>query len=139
MVRIAFKALKDDAQLPRRAQDTDAGWDLRIPINEHIILSPGKWQIVGLGFASAIPVGYCMHLLPRSSTQQFVSHGIMDAGYRGEWKVRLHNPTKDIVSFGGGHKIAQVMLEQVIEQEWYEVDELPASERGEGGFGSTDR
>lgn len=141
-VGIRFARLRDDALWPSPpAHPWDACWDLHLPDDEAVILVPGEERVVGLGIATEIPEGWCAHLAPRSSTQPYVSHGIIDAGYRGEWKVRLHNRDAGTKVFDGGSAVAQCWIAPVVLQRWDEVDaaDLFPSERGGGGFGSSGR
>ncbi len=95
------------------------------------------------GLAIALPVGYAALVLPRSGLAArfgvgvINGPGLIDSGYRGEIAVLLINHGSEPVTFVRGERIAQLMIVEVPETEWIEVDTLPSSERGAGGFGST--
>ncbi len=100
---------------------------------------------MGTGLALAIPSGYAGFVQPRSGLA--FKHGIMvvnspgliDAGYRGEIRVSLYNSGSEPFLVGGGERIAQLVVQKVEEPAFAEVTELPESDRGEGGFGSSGR
>jgi dUTP pyrophosphatase len=129
--------------LPAYARADDAGLDLRAA--EATTMEPGGRALVPTGIALAIPPGYAGLVLPRSGLA--LRHGItvlnapglIDAGYRGEVKVLLINHDRGPVTVARGERIAQLVLQRVERAELDEVAELPASERGAGGFGSTGR
>jgi dUTP pyrophosphatase len=130
--------------VPVRAYAGDAGLDLSAC--ERVELQPGERALVGTGLAVAIPDGYAGFVQPRSGLA--ASHGIsivnspglVDSGYRGELMVTLLNTdATDSFVVEPGMRIAQLVLLRVPGVEPLEVDELPASERGGGGFGSSGR
>jgi len=136
------KRLHDGATLPTRAYDGDAGLDLSAC--ERVELGPGERAVVSTGLAVAIPEGHAGLVLPRSGLA--VRHGIgkvnapglIDAGYRGELKVVLLNTDRsERFVVEPGMRIAQLVVVPVTLPEPKEVDELPGSERGERGFGSS--
>ena len=142
MIEIPVTRLRDDARLPTRAYPGDAGLDL-VACERHE-LAPGERALVGTGIAVAIPEGHAGLVSPRSGLA--AEHGItivntpglVDAGYRGELRVILHNTdTQEPFVVEPGMRIAQLVLVAVPEAELSEVDELPPSERGESGFGSS--
>ena len=142
MIEIPVTRLRDDATLPTRAYPGDAGLDL--VACERYELGPGERALIGTGIAVAIPEGHAGLVTPRSGLA--AKHGItivntpglVDAGYRGELRVILHNTdTRDPFVVEPGMRIAQLVLVAVPETELSEVDELPPSERGESGFGSS--
>jgi dUTP pyrophosphatase len=128
--------------VPERAYSGDAGLDLAAC--ERVELGPGERALVPTGLAVAIPDGYAGFVQPRSGLA--VRHGItivntpglVDSGYRGELRVVLLNtdPHEPFV-VEPGMRIAQLVVVPVPEVELVEVDELPASERGVRGFGSS--
>ena len=142
MIRLPIHKLRDDAYLPARAYSGDAGLDLAAC--ERVELGPGERALVPTGLAVAIPEGHAGFVQPRSGLA--IEHGItivntpglVDSGYRGELRVILLNtdPTVPFV-VEPGMRIAQLVIMPVPELELVEVDELPASERGERGFGSS--
>jgi dUTP pyrophosphatase len=136
--------LKDNAILPTRAHEGDAGLDLYACETAHI--GPGERWGVGTGVAVEIPDGHAGLILPRSGLAR--SHGIslvnapglIDSGYRGELRVLLlNNDPADIFRIAEGDRIAQLMIVPVAMPEVVEAPELAGSERGEGGFGSSGR
>ena len=137
-----MKRLHDGAILPTRAYDGDAGLDLSAC--ERIELGPGERGVVATGLSVAIPEGHAGLVLPRSGLA--VRHGIgkvnapglIDSGYRGELKVVLLNTDREeTFVVEPGMRIAQLVVVPVVLTEPAEVAELPASERGERGFGSS--
>jgi dUTP pyrophosphatase len=142
VIELPIQRLRDDAVVPTRAYAGDAGLDLAAC--ERVELGPGERASVGTGLAIAIPDGHAGFVQPRSGLA--LRHGItivntpglVDSGYRGELKVILLNtdPHEPFV-VEPGMRIAQLVVMQVPELDPVEVDELPASERGVRGFGSS--
>jgi dUTP pyrophosphatase len=139
---LPLKRLQAEAVLPTRAYDGDAGIDLAAC--ERVELAPGARAVVGTGLAVAIPEGHAGFVQPRSGLAArhgiavLNSPGLVDAGYRGELQVVLLNTDRDepfVVE--PGMRIAQLVVVPVATPEPVEVAELPASERGERGFGSS--
>jgi dUTP pyrophosphatase len=131
-----------DARLPARAHSDDAGLDLRSI--EAVEIPPGERRRVRTGLRLAIPAGHAGLVLPRSGLALRAgltllnSPGLIDPGYRGDVDVIAHNTDlREPVHIGVGDRIAQLMLVRLAELEPSSVDELPPSERNEGGFGST--
>jgi len=141
-VELPIRRLRDDAVVPRRAYAGDAGLDLSSC--ERVELAPGGRATVGTGLAVAIPDGYAGFIQPRSGLAAksgitiVNAPGLVDCGYRGELKVILHN-TDDREAFvvEPGMRIAQLVVLEVPGVDPVEVDELPESERGVRGFGSS--
>jgi dUTP pyrophosphatase len=141
-MRIAVKRLDPDVPLPRYARPSDAGLDLYAATR--VVIEPGARALVGTGLALAIPPGYAGLVLPRSGlalrhgVTVLNAPGLIDAGYRGEVQVLLinHDPASPVV-LERGERIAQLVIQKVDSVELIEVDELSATERGTGGFGST--
>jgi len=142
MVRVALKRLDPTLPLPSYARPGDAGLDLHAAAA--VTLAPGARTLVPTGFAIAIPPGFAGFVLPRSGLA--LRHGItvlnapglIDAGYRGEVKVLLVNlDPHATVKVERGERVAQLVIQRVEDTTLEEVAELPASERGVGGFGST--
>lgn len=142
MIELPITRLRKDAVVPERAYSGDAGLDL--VACERVELAPGQRALVGTGLAVAIPEGYAGFVQPRSGLAArhgltvVNSPGLVDSGYRGELRVVLLN-TDASESFvvEPGMRIAQMVVLPVPEVELVEVDELPASERGVKGFGSS--
>jgi dUTP diphosphatase len=141
-VPVLIKRLDPDLPLPARAHPGDAGLDLFAAAGA--TLQPGERAVVPTGVAIALPDGYAAFVHPRSGLG--ARHGItivnapgtVDAGYRGEIRVTLLNTdARHAVSFRRGDRIAQLVIQQVASPVLYEVESLPGSARGDGGFGST--
>jgi dUTP pyrophosphatase len=134
--------LSEQAVVPARAYDSDAGLDLSA--SERVELAPGARAVVGTGIAVAIPEGHAGFVQPRSGLAArhgisvVNSPGLVDAGYRGELQVVLLNTDlEETFVVEPGMRIAQLVVLPVALPEPVEVSELPASERGEKGFGSS--
>ena len=141
MIKLPLTRLDPSIELPSYAREGDAGLDLRAA--HDATLEPSSRGLVGTGLAVAIPPGYAGLVLPRSglALSQGVTvlnaPGLVDAGYRGELKVLLVNHGDKPVPVRRGDRIAQLVIQRVERAELIEVNELPTSERGAGGFGST--
>ena len=142
MIEIAVTRLRDDAVLPTRAYDGDAGLDLSACERREI--GPGERALIGTGIAVAIPDGHAGFVTPRSglATRHGITivntPGLVDSGYRGELRVILHNTDRaEPFLVEPGMRIAQLVVVAVPRSALREVDELPESERGAGGFGSS--
>lgn len=135
----------EDIALPAYETEHAAGMDLRaaIPADAPICVAPGERVLVPTGLRMAIPPGFEAQVRPRSG--HAVRHGIsmvntpgtIDADYRGEVKVLLINHGNLPFEIRRGDRIAQLVVAPVARVSWAEADELPATERGEGGFGHT--
>lgn len=142
-VRLRVRRLRDDAVLPAYAHPGDAGLDLA-GVAE-VSLAPGERAAVPTGLAVAIPEGWVGLVHPRSGLAR--RHGVtvanapgtIDAGYRGEVLVLLCNLGQEPVTLAKGERVAQLLLQRVGRAVVDEVDDLDATARGEGGFGSTGR
>lgn len=141
-LRVPLRRLDPDLPVPAPARDGDAGVDLYA--REDISLAPGERALVPTGVALALPAGYAGFVHPRSGLA--ARHGLtvvnapgtVDAGYRGEILVNLLNTDRaDAVRLRRGDRIAQLVVQAVTRPAFEEVDELPVSERGAGGHGST--
>ena len=129
-------------RVPTYAHPGDAGADLHAA--ESVVLAPGERATVGTGVAIALPDGFAAFVVPRSGLA--FKHGItivnapgtVDAGYRGEVKVALLNTdAREAYTIEAGDRIAQLVVMPVCRARFVEVEQLPGSLRGEGGFGST--
>jgi dUTP pyrophosphatase len=140
--RILIRRLDPELPLPAYSHPGDAGLDLRAA--RGCLLQPGERALIPTGIAVAIPEGYAGFVQPRSglALRQGLallnSPGLIDSGYRGEIGVVAANldPT-DPLKIERGDRIAQLVIVPVAQAELVEVDELPESTRGAGGFGST--
>jgi dUTP pyrophosphatase len=142
VIELPIRRLRDDAVIPARAYEGDAGLDLAAC--ERVELAPGERALVGTGLAVAIPEGHAGFVQPRSGLA--AKHGItvvntpglVDSGYRGELKVILLNTdAREPFVVEPGMRIAQLVVLPVPGIDPVEVDELPESERGVRGFGSS--
>ena len=142
MIELPIRRLRDDAVLPERAYSGDAGLDLAAC--ERVELAPGERATVPTGLAVAIPEGFAGFVQPRSGLAArhgltvVNSPGLVDSGYRGELRVVLLNTdAREAFVVEPGMRIAQLVVLPVPELELVEVEELPDSERGVRGFGSS--
>jgi dUTP pyrophosphatase len=142
VIELPIRRLHDDAVLPERAYAGDAGLDLAAC--ERHELGPGERALVGTGLAVAIPEGYAGFVQPRSGLAArhglsvVNSPGLVDSGYRGEIRVVLLNTdAREPFVVEPGMRIAQLVVLEVPGVEPVEVEELPESERGVRGFGSS--
>ena len=142
MIELPIRRLRPDAVLPEQAYAGDAGLDLAAC--DPVTIEPGARAVVGTGLAVAIPEGYAGFVLPRSGLAarhgigKVNAPGLIDSGYRGEVRVVLLNTDREQpFEVEAGMRIAQLVLVAVPPVRLREVDELPASERGERGFGSS--
>lgn len=143
-MKIPIKKLHPDAVVPRHAYgDGDAGVDLASV--ESLVLAGGERALVATGIAVAIPPGYGGFVQPRSGLAArhgitlTNSPGLIDSNYRGEIRVIIQNTGHSDFEIKAGDRIAQLVVMPVEHAEFEEVDVLPASGRGEGGFGSSGR
>jgi dUTP pyrophosphatase len=143
-VELAVAKLKEEAILPTRAHEGDAGLDLYACEAAHI--GPGERWSVGTGIAVEIPAGHAGLVLPRSGLAR--EHGIslvngpglIDSGYRGEVRVLLlNNDPAETFRVAAGDRIAQLLVTPISAVEPVEAAALGESARGEGGFGSSGR
>jgi dUTP pyrophosphatase len=144
MIELPVRRLRDDAVLPERAYAGDAGLDLAAC--ERHELGPGERAIVPTGLSVAIPEGYAGFVQPRSGLASrhgitlVNTPGLVDSGYRGELRVVLLNTdAREPFVIEPGMRIAQLVVMPVPEIELVEVEQLPESERGVRGFGSSSR
>lgn len=142
-VRVRRLVEAEDLPLPVRATVGSAGIDLRARVDGEIAVRPGARVLVPTGIAIALPEGYEAQVRPRSGLA--VEHGLtllnspgtVDADYRGEIAVLLVNLGEAPARIRRGDRIAQLVVQRVPATTWIEVDELPATARGGGGFGHT--
>ncbi|WP_309113761.1 dUTP diphosphatase [Saccharothrix sp.] len=141
-VEVLLSRLDPSVPLPSYARPGDAGADLVTTTD--VVIEPGERAVVGTGIAIALPEGYAGFVHPRSGLAARVglsvvnTPGTIDAGYRGEIKVCLVNhDLREPVVLSRGDRIAQLVVQKVEHAVFREVDELPDSARGAGGYGST--
>jgi len=159
-IQIPFKALREGVVTPKPSKKGDAGADARIIGFKKIINEGGRKELVDidsesytlqplerigcpLGFSTAIPEGYYFKVVPRSGLALWDglsivnTPGTIDTGYRNEWMAIVVNLSNKEVTLRKGDRICQIILGKLHDYEFIETDELPDSERGLGGFGST--
>jgi len=142
-VKVELKRLEHGADLPLPAYATDGAAGMDVVSAEDVTIEPGARHAVATGLSMAIPQGYEIQVRPRSGLA--FKHGItvpntpgtIDSDYRGELKVLLINHGAQAFEIARGDRVAQLVLAPVVQAAWDEVDELDATARGEGGFGST--
>jgi dUTP pyrophosphatase len=142
MVQILIRRLDESVPLPSYAHPGDAGADLTTTVD--VELKPGERAMVPTGISIALPDGYVALVHPRSGLAAKFgvsivnAPGTVDAGYRGEIKVLLINldPSGPVV-LSKGDRIAQLVIQRFEHASFVEVDTLPESVRGDGGYGST--
>jgi dUTP pyrophosphatase len=141
-VDVLIRRLDPGLPLPAYALPGDAGADLRTAVD--VRLGPGERAVVPTGVAVAMPEGYAAFVHPRSGlaarfgVSLVNTPGTIDSGYRGEIKLIVVNLDRTSpVSFRRGDRVAQLVLQRVERARFVEVAELPGSERGDGGHGST--
>lgn len=146
-MNIKFKRLTKSMTVPTKAHSTDACFDLYVdePCDKPFIIEPHSSCVFHTGFATEIPVGYFAPVFSRSGIgfkkglRLCNSVGVIDADYRGEWMVKLVNDSDEPQVVQHGDKIAQFTILPVLDCVLEEVEELDNTERGVGGFGSTDK
>ncbi len=130
-------------ELPAYASEGAAGLDLQACLDEPLTIPPGGTALVPSGFAIAVPAGYEAQIRPRSglALRHAISlantPGTIDSDYRGEVCIIMINHSSEPFTVEHGMRIAQMVVAPVSRVEWDEVPELPATDRGAGGFGST--
>ena len=131
------------ADLPRYHSDEAAGLDLHAALDAPVVLAPGDITLIPCGFAMAVPLGHEAQVRPRSglATRHGISMpnapGTIDSDYRGEVMVLLINLGRRPITVERGDRIAQLVIAPVTRAEFEEAEDLAATERGDGGFGST--
>ena len=143
--RVQFRRMRPDAIVPRYMTAKAAGMDLCAAIDAPVELAPGERAAINTGIAMAIPDGFEGQVRPRSGLAR--EHGVtvvnapgtIDSDFRGPIHVLLVNVGKQSFTINPRERIAQLVIAPVVQAECVEVDELPATERGAGGFGSTGR
>lgn len=133
-----------DIPLPDYMTPQAAGMDICAAIDDALTVAAGDIALISTGFAMALPPGFEAQIRPRSGLA--VHHGIglinapgtIDADYRGEIKIAVINLGKKPYTFHRGQRIAQMVIQHVCRAELDVVDRLPATQRGNGGFGHTD-
>lgn len=144
-MKINIKKLDDRAVIPTYGSEFSAGADLYALSDADVVIAPGETVMVHTGIALEIPKGYGGFVFARSglASKKGLAPankvGVIDADYRGEIMVALHNHSQKEQTVGAGERIAQLVVMPFIAAEFFPVDELSDTARGEGGFGSTGR
>lgn len=142
---IRIKKTKPDATLPVYSSDLAAGADLYACTEKEVRIQPGETALIPTGIAVAIPAGYAGFVFARSGLSVRMGLapankvGVIDADYRGEILVSLYNQSRETRTVNHGDRIAQLVILPIEVAAFKEVDELPDTARGAGGFGSTGR
>ena len=145
MVKLLIKKIKKNIILPEYKTDGSSGMDLMANLEQTVKILPGERKIISTGIMVAIPEQYEIQIRPRSglAAKNGISvlntPGTIDSDYRGEIKVILINLGKDIFQINKNDRIAQMIVCPIIKVELKEVENLPETVRGEGGFGSTNK
>ena len=145
MVKLLIKKLHKNIILPEYKTDGSSGMDLMANVEQTVKILPGEKKIISTGIMVAIPEQYEIQIRPRSglAAKNGISvlntPGTIDSDYRGEIKVILINLGKDIFQINKNDRIAQMIVCPIIKVELKEIESLPETVRGEGGFGSTNK
>ena len=143
MIKVLIKKLNPKANLPSYKTDGSSGMDLMAFTEEPIVIRPNSSSLIPTGLSIAIPVDTEVQIRPRSglaaksSISVLNTPGTIDRDYRGELKVILFNHGKSDFIVNNNDRIAQAVLMPVLKIHFEEVDDLPDTLRGSGGFGST--
>lgn len=143
MFEIKVKRLTDTAELPKHGSEYAAGYDLYADNQERVAIMPHETKMIGTGLAMCFPINYFGAIFARSGLAS--KHGmrpancvgVIDADYRGEIKVALHNDSEEVYYLDPGERIAQLVLMPFEEMYFDVVEDLEDTTRGVGGFGST--
>ena len=141
-MKLNIKKLNENAMIPTYGTEFSAGADL-YNLDNPITIDPHKTVLVHTGIAVEIPVGYCGLIFARSglATKRGLAPankvGVIDADYRGEIMVALHNHSDEPALVAANERVAQLAIVPFLKAEFEVVDELSSTVRGEGGFGST--
>lgn len=142
-IKIEVINMAKDLPLPAYQTELSAGMDLLAAVEEDIVLEPGEIRLIPTGLKIAVPDGYEAQIRPRSGLA--LKHGIsmvncvgtIDADYRGEVGVILINHGKKPFPIARGERIAQMVINPIVQADFNLVESLDDTERGEGGFGHT--
>ena len=140
---INFKKLDNRATAPSYGSEFSAGADLYAVCDGDVVIAPGKTVLIHTGIAMEIPEGFGGFIFARSglASKKGLAPankvGVIDADYRGEIMVSLHNHSNETQQISDGERIAQMVIAPFLAVEYTEVEELTDTQRGTGGFGST--
>ena len=143
MVKVLIKKLNSKVQLPKYKTDGSSGMDLMAFLESPINLKPQESELIPTGISIAIPEDTEIQIRPRSglaaksNISVLNTPGTIDSDYRGEIKIILFNHGKENFVINNNDRIAQMILMPIIKAEFEEVENLPKTLRGSGGFGST--
>ena len=144
-MKINIKKLNEAAIIPTYGSEFSAGADLYALTEGDVTIAPGETVLIHTGIALEIPAGYGGFIFARSglASKKGLAPankvGVVDADYRGEVMVALHNHSNAPATISSGERIAQMVIMPFLAAQFFEVDELSETVRGEGGFGSTGR
>lgn len=141
---IDIETVDDSCKMPTRGSEDAAGYDLYAHLDvDEIAIMPHSTVKIGTGIKMSIPAGYFGAVFARSGLasknglRPANAVGVIDADYRGEVIVALHNDTNDYQTIKNNDRIAQIVIMPFLQVEFNKVDKLDATDRGDGGFGST--
>ena len=143
MPKVSIKKLSENAVLPTYGSPYSAGADLYALVEEETVIMPHETKLIRTGLAMEIPEGYAGLIYARSglASKRGLAPankvGVVDADYRGEVMVALHNHTDKEQKIEAGERIAQLVIAPFLKADFEWTEELSATVRGEGGFGST--
>ncbi len=143
MVKVLVKRLNSKVKLPEYKTSGSSGMDLMASINSPIIIAPKTLELIPTGLSIAIPEDLEIQIRPRSGLAAKSNIGVLntpgtiDSDYRGELKIILFNHGNKDFIVNNNDRVAQMVLMPILKMELEEVDQLPKSIRGSGGFGST--
>lgn len=142
-IDVKIKRVREKAIVPSHGSDDAAGYDLYACLEGPVSIRPHQTVLIGTGWAMEFPVGLVALLYARSglAAKQGLRPancvGVVDADYRGEYMVALHNDSEEMRIVNHGDRIAQMVLTSYFAMNYVETNELDSTERGAGGFGST--
>ena len=143
MVKILIKKTNKKVITPKYKTDGSSGVDLSAFLEKKVVIKPNSSELIPTGLQVAIPEEFEIQIRPRSGLAAkenigvLNSPGTIDSDYRGELKIILFNHGKEDFIINNGDRIAQMVLVPILKMEFEEVDSLPDTVRGQGGFGST--
>ena len=143
MVRILIKKTNKEVITPKYKTDGSSGVDLSAFLDKKVVIKPNSSELIPTGLQVAIPEELEIQIRPRSGLAAKESIGVLnspgtiDSDYRGELKIILFNHGNKDFIINNGDRIAQMVLVPILKMEFEEVDSLPNTVRGQGGFGST--
>ena len=143
MVKILIKKTNKEVITPKYKTDGSSGVDLSAFLDKEIVIKPNSSELIPTGLQVAIPEELEIQIRPRSGLAAKESIGVLnspgtiDSDYRGELKIILFNHSNKDFIINNGDRIAQMVLVPILKMEFEEVDSLPNTVRGQGGFGST--